>query len=209
MCYSLKSSIIAYGLATITSYLMYLRYSKFDKFIGPIIFAYSFMQLAEAFMWYDIKCNNKLNEIGGYIAYYSLSSHVLAMGVSLYLINKNKLGLIIGTLTLIYQTYNLPKINCSNKKNNIDWGFDSGFYRWIYLIIIILSFMINIHYKYKLLLIFWFTGTWFYFFHKQYNIQNLNYMFNGTELTNEFASLWCWSASISAPLIYLLGEYKF
>ncbi len=209
MCYNLKSSIVAYVLATTSVYFMYLRNFKFDKFIGPFVFAYSFVQLAEGFMWYDNKCG-ELNRIGGYIAYYSLSSHVLAMGISLYLINKNPIGLIIGILTVIYQTYNLPQIDCSKKKGGkLDWGFDyGGFYKWFVVLIIILASMIKINYKYKIIFFSEFAFLWFYFFHKHYNIKNIYYLMFEPWESNRFGSEWCWTAFASAPLLYLLGDRK-
>ena len=208
MCYNLESSIGALGLGLGSAYLMYKRSNKFDLFIWPLVFAYSFMQLAEAFMWYDNRCGI-INKIGGYIAYYSLASHVLAQGISLYLINKNFIGIIIGILTLSYLTYVLPIMNCSKKINHMEWGFDAGYYRWIYILTVGVAIMTKIHWKYKLIVGGWFTFTWFYFFHKQYNIKNLNYIFDGTELENQFASAWCNMAALSAPFLYLLGGTKF
>ena len=63
MCYSFKSSVLTFLIAMITVFLMYKRQTKIDKYISPFILAYGFMQLAEAFMWYDTKCG-KINKCG-------------------------------------------------------------------------------------------------------------------------------------------------
>ena len=118
------------------------------------------------------------------------------------------IGIIIGVLSIFYLTYNLPEMNCSKKINHIEWGFNSGFYRWIYAFTLGIAIYTNISLKYKAIIITWFTFSWLYFFHKQYNIKNLNYMIDGTELSNQLPSLWCNIASLSSPLIYLLGYLK-
>ena len=208
MCYNLESSIIALVIGWTSAYLMFKRNKKFDLFFYPLLFTFSFMQLAEALMWYDTGCGI-LNKIGGYIGYFSLSSHALAQGISLYLINKNIIGILIGLLSISYLTYKLPKIDCSKKIKHIEWGFDSGFYRWIYILTVGIAAITNIGWKYKLIIIGWYTFTWLYFYHKQYNIKKLNYIFDGTELTNQFASAWCHISALSAPFIYLLGSINF
>tara|TARA_B100001287_G_C22675882_1_gene527636 strand:- start:1447 stop:2073 length:627 start_codon:yes stop_codon:yes gene_type:complete len=208
MCYNFESSVGALGLGLGSAYLMYKRSNKFDLFMYPLVFAYSFMQLAEAFMWYDKDCG-QLNKLGGYLAYYSLSSHVLAQGISLYLINKNHMGIIIGLLSICYLTYVLPVIECSKKRNHIEWGFNPGFYRWIYVLTIGVGIMTKISWKYKLAIIAWFSFIWLYFFHKQYNIKNLNYIIDESIDGTQLSSVWCNIAALSAPFIYLLGGTKF
>ena len=202
MCYNLESSIYSFTIAVRSSYLMYRRNNKLDKFNYPLIFAYSFVQLGEAFMWYDLNCGN-LNKLGGYIAYYSLASHVFAMGVSLYLINKNSLGIILGILTLIYLTYNLPSINCSKTENNLEWGFNPQYYTWVYILVLVLAFIIKINYKYKIILFILYNSLLLYFFHNKFNIINIHKFFKYNRM--EVATLWCNAASLSSPLIYLLG----
>ena len=176
MCYNLESSIYSFTIAIISSYFMFKRNNKLDKFNYPLVFAYSFVQLAEAFMWYDRNCGN-LNKLGGYIAYYSLASHVFAIGVSLYLLNKNSIGIKLGILTLIYLTYNQPIINCSKKNNSLEWGFDTSFYSWAYILTVVIALIIRINYKYKIILFILYNSLLLYFFHNQYNIININKLF--------------------------------
>ena len=89
MCYSFRSSVGTFFIAMITVYLMYLRQTSIDKYIAPLIFIYGFMQFAEAMMWYDRKCGN-INILGTYFAYIILILHVLAIGVGIYLVEKNQ-----------------------------------------------------------------------------------------------------------------------
>ena len=93
MCYSFRSSILAFSIAMLTVFFMYMRQTKIDKFLAPLIFTYGFMQLAEAFMWYDTKCG-KINKIGTYMAYYSIIFQLLAVGIGFYLIEKKMIGII-------------------------------------------------------------------------------------------------------------------
>lgn len=211
MCYSLKSSIIAYSLATITSYFLYKRGLIYDRILFPFIIIYSFMQLAEALMWYDTTCG-KINIIGNYIAYLSLVSHVLAIGVAIYLINRKYYGIIIGIIVILYYLYNIPNISCSTIKDNLDWGFNGSFYKYIYIICIILLLSLhitsNVNMKHMIILIIWYTVSYLYFHKTKYDIlpflKSILNNSNNKDKTNEIGSLWCHIASFGAPLLYFI-----
>lgn len=205
MCYSFKSSISTFLIAMITVFLMYKRQTKVDKYVSPFILVYGFMQLAEAFMWYDTNCGI-INKIGSHLAYIDLMVHLLAAGVGIYLAEGRKYGIIIGGLFALYLLINMPKIKCSKYKNNtMYWGFDSRFYRYIYLLIIILLAFCKMTFKYKIFLVSWFTASWLYFFNKQ--VKDFSVVFGEKYDSNLISSLWCHMVSFSAPGLYLIQNF--
>ena len=101
MCYNLESSINSLSLGWISAYLMFKRNSHYDMLLWPFIFTYSFVQLADALIWYDKDCG-QLNKIGTYIAYYSLVLQPLSIGIGSYMTSKNYMGIILGLLSFLY-----------------------------------------------------------------------------------------------------------
>ena len=215
MCYNFESSINSLSLGWISAYLMFKRNSHYDMLLWPFIFTYSFVQLADALIWYDKDCG-QLNKIGTYIAYYSLVLQPLSVGIGSYMTSKNYMGIILGLLSFLYYTYYQPKIKCTKKMKNLNWGFDSSFYFVQYFLIsITLTFFSNMKIKVVLFLFIWFAVILLYLIQKQYNINNLqrfNQIFGKLmrwDLDQQYASIWCNSAAVSAPLLYFLGETKF
>ena len=217
MCYSLKSSIIAFTIAITTSYILYKRNLPYDKLLFPFIISYALMQFAEALMWYDYKCG-KINILGNYIAYISLIIQTLGLGIGIYLLNKQYYGIIIGIIVILYFLYNMPIIKCSTIKNNLDWGFNGEFYIYIYFICIFLALSLiitnSINPLHIILIIIWFTVSYLYFFKNKYDItlfiKNLLLnKFNISTDTNEIASQWCHTTSFFAPLLYFIPYVKF
>lgn len=137
MCWNFQSSLIAWIIATVTG--IYLLSQK-QYTMGILILTYSSMQLWEALMWLDQKCGN-MNKTATILAYFALWSHVLAIGIGLYLEQKVKLPLMIGLLFILLAFILLPKKwDCSLKQPNkhLKWGFDPGFYLLIFAMAIIL-----------------------------------------------------------------------
>lgn len=210
MCYSFRASILSFSAAIITVFFMYNRQTSIDKYIAPLIFFYSFMQLAEAFMWYDTKCGI-VNKIGTYIAYISLILHVLGAGLGIYLVENKIYGLILGAIVFIYYLITMPKMECSKPiKINMHWGFNPRYYRFIFLLTFLLYFMSDMRIVYKLLLFVVFSVLWLYFFFKYKNFEitiktlkkliydTLNYD------AHSIGSAWCHIASAGAPFLYLI-----
>ena len=210
MCYSFRSSILAFSIAMLTVFFMYLRQTKIDKFLAPIIFTYGFMQLAEAFMWYDMKCG-KINKIGTYLAYYALVFQVLAAGVGIYLIEKSMLGINIGLLFFIYFFITMPKMKCSKPMTNgyphMLWGFKYYKTRYIWpTIAFLILFFTKINKTYKFLIIFWLLITYFYFYIKQIGIKKVFRLYYDISESN-IGTKWCHFTSISAPGLYLIQNF--
>ena len=210
MCYNLKSSIVAFSIAMITVAFMYLRQTKLDKLLAPLIFTYGFMQFSEALMWYDTKCG-KINKFATYLAYFVLVVQLLSTGIGLYLSDKTKLGIYLGFIVLIYYIITMPTIGCSKKSTkNIHmlWGFRYYHTKHIWpLIVLYILFLSNIKKIYKFIVLFWMAFTYLYFYSKQLNpkLVFIKRYFDISKTT--IGSTWCHFASISAPLLYFIQNY--
>lgn len=208
MCYSLKSSITSFCIALITSYILYKRNLIYDRLAFPFIICYSFVQIAEALMWYDNRCG-KINIIGNYIAYLSLITIVLGIGIGIYLIKKKYYGIVIGIIVILYHLYNMPNIKCSTIKNNLVWGFDSDFFKYIYIVCILLGLSAtinsNINLKYIIIVLIWYSISYLYFYKTKYGIlPYLKNSFYSNSTNNEIGSMWCHIASFSTPILYFI-----
>jgi hypothetical protein len=179
-----------------------MRQTKIDLYLIPFIFTYSFVQLAEAFMWYDTSCG-KINIIGTYMAYTNLYLlHLIAIGIGIYLVEKRKYGIFIGILTALYFFITMPKIKCSKFKNNtMYWGFNSKFYMYIYLLAVLLLMFSKMPSRYKIFLLFWYSISWLYFFYKQF--KSFKKLLTPND-ANIVASLWCHISSFTVPGLYLI-----
>ena len=210
MCYSFGASVVAFSVAIITVFFMYNRQTTIDKYIGPLLFIYSFMQLAEAFMWYDTKCG-KINKIGTYIAYISLILHVLGAGFGIYLAENKIHGLILGAIIFVYYLIKMPKMKCSKPiKIHMDWGFDGGFYYLIFFATAALYMLSNMKSIYKFFLLTWTLITLIYFFYKQASVKPtlknmVKFVFNTLKYEGPgLGSTWCHLSAAGAPLFYLI-----
>ena len=211
MCYSFESSVFAFLIAMTTVFFMYLRKTKLDKLLGPIVLTYGFMQFAEALMWYDQECG-KINKIATYFAYYILVLQLLATGIGIYLTEKNPIGIFIGIIVLIYFYVTMPKMKCSKPYGNVPhmiWGFK--YYRTGFiwpLILIFILFLSKIKKIYKFIIFFWMSSTYLYFYSKQVDINHwfkLYYDISNTAIGTK----WCHFASLSTPGLYFIQNLKY
>lgn len=210
MCYNFKSSIMAFSIAMITVIFMFLRQTKLDKLLFPFVFTYGLMQLAEGLMWYDIKCG-KINKFATYMAYYVLVLQLLSIGIGLYLSEKDKIGIFLGILFLIYHTITIPNIKCSkqsSKNRHMLWGFKYYVTKHIWPIITLLViFLSNVKKIYKFIIIFWMVATYLYFYSKQIDIKKVIFKIHFDISKTTIGSTWCHFASISAPGLYLIQNF--
>jgi hypothetical protein len=140
MCWSLQASIITWVVGLVAGMTLLSRHLPNDLTLGILILTYSSMQLWEALMWYDQKCG-KVNVFATQMAYYALYSHVLAIGIGLFLEKRLILPLSIGFMVLAFGILNAPyKWTCSvpGKNKHLAWGFDAQFYVYVFAIAIIL-----------------------------------------------------------------------
>ena len=69
MCFDAESSIKSFGLTLINAIILY--YYNYGN-LTYYILALGLIQLADYFMWIDIKCKNNGNKLGNIIAILSL-----------------------------------------------------------------------------------------------------------------------------------------
>ena len=188
---------------------MYLRQSKIDKLLGPVVFVYGFMQFAEALMWYDTKCG-KINKIGTCMAYYVLVLLLLAVGIGIYITDKNPIGIFIGILIFIYFFITSPKFKCSKPSTNnpnMLWGFNYYRTRIIWpLISFLILFLSKIDKIYKFIILFWMCSTYLYFLTKQVDIKNVLKFYYDISNT-VIGTKWCHFSSVSAPALYFMQNF--
>jgi hypothetical protein len=193
MCWSFQASIITWIIGLATSIYLLCRHHKNDIVMGLLILTYSSMQLWEALMWYDQKCG-KLNKIGTQLAYYALSSHILAIGIGLFIEYKVKIPLIVGAAVLLAAIIFRPKKwDCSVKGENghLKWGFEPGFY--IYIFAIALAFCL--------------------YYIKPFNVALLisalflaSFIFTLLFGTETAGSFWCWISACFGFLFILVNN---
>ena len=139
MCWNWQVSLTAWGIGLGSAIYLFHRNNKNDIVFGSLILAYSSMQLWEAFMWWSQNCG-KLNKIATYAAYFALWSHVLAIGIGLYIEQKVALPLVIGVGFMIYAIVDAFFIHwkCSkptmNSCKHLKWGFPTKFYSIVFIV---------------------------------------------------------------------------
>lgn len=197
MCWNFEVSITTFFIGVATSLYLFNRKCSYDLMLGCLIFFYSFMQLFEALMHLSLTSGNtSLNLFATRCAYYLLWSHVLALGIGLYLENPNKQSLYVilaGIMYLIVGFCLQPDFTLSaptqTSAPHLVYGFDPSFYLYVFAaaIIILLGFTdLRITLPYLLFYIFTFVFTFF---------------------TNResIASMWCWLCAYLSFTTLLFG----
>ena len=150
MCWSFQASIATWIIALVTGLYLLGRRNKNDIVMGILILTYSSMQLWEAMMWYDQKCG-KMNIFATKMAYFALWSHVLAIGLGLYIEYKAIWPLLIGVGLLGLAWVRKPKsFGCSvpsEVNGHLVWGFNTWFYMLVFGLAIIINFWIIRHWR--------------------------------------------------------------
>lgn len=218
MCFSFRSSLIAYILGMVSG--VYALLNK-QALLGCLIITYSQMQLSEALIWYGIDTGNKsLNSLGTSYGKYWLASHNIGIGIGIILsilfVSKRKLKktdflpLIVGIFLLIFVTlyYYLPDkenstetyplVSCPNRScqelgNRLQWPYQTKWYFFsLFLSIIMIMIWIK-PVKVKVTILFIFLSTM---------LGSYIYLRNVT-----YTSVWCFIAAILAPLLVLLTSF--
>ena len=139
MCWSFEASIVTWIISLVTGIYLLMRRNKNDIILGILILTYSSMQLWESLMWLDQKCEG-VNKYATKAAYYALWSHLLAIGIGIYIEYKNPIVMVLGLVALIMARVLEPRVfNCSVKGKNghLVWGFDPKFYIGVFVAAII------------------------------------------------------------------------
>jgi hypothetical protein len=183
MCWSFEASLVTWVIALITGIYLLYRNNKNDVILGILVLTYSTMQLWESLMWLDQKCG-KLNSFATQAAYYALWSHLLAVGIGIYIEYKNPYVLALGAIAMVAAYVFKPaKINCSLKASNghLAWGFDSRFYVIPFLAAIIATILIIRPIKTALVISALFIASFIF-----------SIIVGGTPTEQTASSFWCW-----------------
>ena len=211
MCYSAESSIQTYWIGLVSSLILLIFGSKYDKALGLFFLPVIHVQLAEYFIWTDLECkgNNQIATRGISIL---LGLHIYFIILASYLFKTSYISMkyikyifYIITLLLLYYIYRITEINknisyCTkvDKNNSLKWNFKDGFFpdkndknylflyfsTYIYFIIGMLIPLFNYSYQGFITLFFLF-GTFHY-----------NFYYN----KDTYTSNWCYFSAFT-PLI--------
>ena len=200
MCWNFQSSLVAWIIGLASGIFLLKRNEKNDLTLGLLILTYSSMQLWEAMMWYNQPCG-KLNLTATKLAYIALWSHVLAIGIGLYLEQKLILPLVIGILVLVIGLILFPSTwECSTpgKNGHLAWGFDPTFYMLVFSVAIILCLAYIRPLKFSLIVSFLFLSSF-----------ALSYLYGSPSNSQEkgiTGSFWCWVCAAFSVLFVLIPK---
>lgn len=146
MCWNWQVSLLTWIVAVVSSiYLIYRRRPN-DVTIGLLLLFYSSMQFWEFLMWMDQECG-RLNRVATIGAYYALYSHVLAIGLGIYIEQGVQWPLVVGIACIGVAIALMPlDFGCSRPSRDcrhLTWGFPTGFYTVIFgiCLVLILSYI--------------------------------------------------------------------
>lgn len=186
MCWNFEVSITTFAIGIMTALYLFRRRCPYDLMLGSLIFFYSFMQLFEALMHASNDPQNRnesLNLFATRCAYYLLWSHVLALGIGLYLEFPTQQSALVVAVGLMYllvgflmQPAFTPSGPTASSAPHLVYGFDPTFYMSVFAaaIVILLCFTDwSVTLPYLLFYVLTFIYTYF---------------------TNResIASMWCW-----------------
>ncbi len=142
MCWNWQVSLTTWLVCLASGIFLIRRNKPYDITLGCLILAYSSMQLWETFMWWDQGCGT-LNKVGTMGAYFALWSHVMAIGLGLYLEKRTPIPLIIGAGLMIFAIVRsfFIKFGCSKPSGtcHLKWGFDPNYYMLIFGMCVLIS----------------------------------------------------------------------
>lgn len=206
MCYSVKTSLVAYTLGILS--FIFALYTK-QYILGFLILFYCQIQLGEAIIWYGIDTDNiGLNKFGTSFLKYMLATHIIGIGIGVYIATKDIRVLIFGIIcfiaVIIYYkltdnkdldtTYpanrTLEKV-CQSSSNRLKWPFSQGWYFFYYIIGIILILLYIPELYSKIFIIGFFS---------------IIYLLSFIYFKQTTSSIWCMLSAIAAPIL-VIGNY--
>jgi hypothetical protein len=136
MCWNLNISILSFAIGAYVAFKLYKRGKENDVLFASLILFYSSIQLAEYFIWLSLETNNEAQNIfATKVAYFSLWSHLFAIGLGLYIEKGIKGPMIAGLLFLLYGMVVEPSFRKSEPTgdSHLRWGFDTKYYVMVFL----------------------------------------------------------------------------
>ena len=207
MCYSAKSSIIAFTVGELASIYLLLYGDKYDKNIGIFFMAVLGMQLLEFLMWTDQKCG-LINHFASKSINLFLGLQIVALVLGAYLFNTSiipkhilKIILIFVVIFVIYNGSFRFFINegklCTkpNKDNSLQWDkFDLNIIlSLIYLFIFVaFPFLMKEKFKAMIVLILGIMSLYFNQYHNQYTLN----------------SRWCYYSAFIPVILVIFRIFK-
>jgi hypothetical protein len=201
MCYNFQTSVVSFIAAMVSGLAaIYLK----QYILGFLILCYGQIQLSEVFIWRGLEDNNiNLNRFGTAYGKYLLPAHNLAIGLGIYLHNKDMIPLMIGGIFyfVVLILYSLFKYSdttnagcgssCSKFAGKLQWPYPYYWYIYGYIISVILLYIYIKPFYSKIFIIGIFTLTLLVSYMLDYN--------------KAIGSFWCWSAAILAPVIVIIN----
>lgn len=199
MCWSFQASFTTWIIGLITAIILFARRLPNDITLGCLILTYSSMQLWEAMMWSDQKCGD-INKLGTKLAYFALWSHVLAIGVGLYIEKKAIAPIMVGVLLILTGIIMVPsEWKCSKPPSgsrHLKWGFEPDFYMIVFGIAILLCLYYIKPVSHAVMVSGLFIGSFI-----------LCYLYASKSKTT--GSFWCWCSAAFSFLFLILPYLKF
>ena len=196
MCWNWQVSILTWLIGLSAGTFMIKRANKYDITFGSLIIAYSSMQLWEAFMWWDQKCGN-MNKFASMAAYLALWSHTLAIGIGLYIEQREVLPLVIGVCFMVVAIIQMffTKWKCSKPQkgdgcNHIAWGFPHTYYVYVFTVCIAIS-LVCIRPMWKALVV---SGLFL-----------SSFLLSVLYAKEAAGSFWCWIAAFFSPVLIAIN----
>jgi len=208
MCYNMETSISVYIIGMIAGTLLYITGDKYDKHISLFVFAFTHIQIAEFFMWYDEDCTKGINHLATLFLYFVFVLQCLSIIIGAIIFktttinNKVLYGILISFIIVLvittiyeYEGYKNGKKCSQNKENHpfLLWDMDVNIMYFSYLMaMLIFCFMKDFN---KVMILVFVSGS--LLLHSLYNVKTY---------IREFESIWC-MRNVSLPIIILLYNF--
>lgn len=191
MCWNFQVSMITWLIGLFTAVYLFRRGNKHDITFGLFILTFSSVQLCEALMWLDQDCGT-LNKISGIMAYFILWSHVLAIGIGLYLEFHVIIPIITGIVLLLIAIILIINTSwgCNKKSENghLKWAFNSDFYSIVFVICVLFAIIYIKPVKKSVFICSIFIITYI-----------VSYLYDKKSIN----TLWCWISALFCGLLLL------
>ena len=198
MCIDANTSLNTFLIGSISGLILIIQNMKF---IGMKLIFVSLVQLAEYFMWTDLKCVNGRNQFGNFIGIISLLLQLVGANfISKGSTPVNILSLFIYLYVLIKYIYNKTPCSIEGYKGHLKWGFVSSLTKKEAQLLT-MHYLINVYFQpnetpytiilYSLLLLYTIniTGN---------NIYDVNY----------WGSYWCYLSNMIGPILVFANFIK-
>lgn len=189
MCYNLNTSILTYIIGLISG--LSALYTG-QIILGWFILFYVQIQLAEGIIWYGIDNDSKtINSFGTTLLKYLLATHVIGIGVGIYLDNGKLLPLLIGIgffLCIVILYHFIPGESTIYPKpsgGRLIWKFPINWYMVAFFLILGFYWMYSDNLWSKIFLCFIYTATLLWAIYGSRSV----------------GSIWCWLSAILTPFI--------